>query len=319
VELEELLKKSEASGIKSLTLDEARLLSRLYRATSSDLLWVRARGGAADVSEYLNDLIGRAYAITYPGKRPRFSDVANFLVHVFPELMMREVWAVVAAILLFLGGGLFGFVGMAFDPDAAIYLVPEQHQKLDPEERAKQEAAGETASINEQMAFSSFLFTHNIQVAFLCFALGITAGVGTAIMLFVNGIMLGSLAFVYHSKNLGGWFWAWILPHGIPEITAICIAGAAGFVIARGMIAPKGLPRGLAVKKEAITAVKLLIGTLALFILAGCIEGTISQIHPPKLSVAFKVSFALAIGTGVYLYLWSGFLRRAVERRLAAA
>ena len=66
-------------------------------------------------------------------------------------------------------------------------------------------------------------------------------------------------------------------------------------------------------KREAITAVKLLLGTLALFILAGCIEGTISQIHPPKLSVGFKLSFAVAIGTGVYLYLWSGFLRRAMQ------
>src|SRR3954470_18250986 len=122
LELEQLLDKSESKGIKSLTLDEARLLSRLYRATSSDLLWVRARSGAADVSEYLNDLVGRAYALTYPGKRPRLSDVTNFLVNVFPDLMAREVWAVVAAILLFLGGGLFGYVGMVFDPDAAMYL-----------------------------------------------------------------------------------------------------------------------------------------------------------------------------------------------------
>lgn len=314
LELERLLNKSEAEGIKSLTLDEARLLAKLYRGTSSDLLWMRSRSGAADVSEYLNDLVGRAYAITYPGKKPRLQDVGHFLVHTFPDLMAREVWAVVASILLFLGGGLFGYVGMAFDPDAAIYLVPEQHQKLDPEQRAKDEAAGDTASVDRQVAFASFLFTHNIQVAFLCFALGITAGVGTALMLFVNGLFLGSLAWVYQSKHLAGWFWAWILPHGIPEITAICIAGAAGFVIARGMIAPKGLPRGLAVKREAITAVKLLIGTLALFVLAGCIEGTISQIHPPKLSVGFKLSFAIAVGTGVYIYLWSGLLRRKLLR-----
>lgn len=311
--LERLLNKSEAEGLKALSLDEARQLSRLYRAASSDLLWVRARRGAADVSEYLNDLVGRAYALTYPGKRPRLSDIGGFLTRAFPDLMMRELWPFLASVMLFLGGGAFGWAGMAFDPDAAIYLVPEQHQKLDPEARAKEEAAGETASVEQQAAFSSFLFTHNIQVAFLCFALGISAGVLTAVMLFANGIFLGSLAYAYHAKHLGGWFWAWILPHGIPEITAICIAGAAGFVIARGMIAPKGLPRGTAVKKEAVTAVKLLFGTLALFVLAGCIEGTISQIHPPKLSVGFKITFALVVGTGVYLYLFSAFIRRKLQ------
>ena len=132
-------------------------------------------------------------------------------------------------------------------------------------------------------------------------------GIGTAVMLFVNGLMLGSLAQVYAAKGMAGLFWAWILPHGIPEITAICIAGGAGLLLARGLAAPRGLDRGTALRKEAVTAVKLLLGTTALFVLAGCIEGTISQIHPPRLSVAFKVSFALLVGGGVYAYLLSGF------------
>jgi uncharacterized membrane protein SpoIIM required for sporulation len=116
---------------------------------------------------------------------------------------------------------------------------------------------------------------------------------------------------VYAAKGMAGWFWAWILPHGIPEITAICIAGAAGFVIARGQVAPRGLPRGMALRQEAVRAVKLLFGTLVLFVLAGFIEGTISQIHPPKLSVLFKVSFALTVGVGVYAYLCSDWMRGA--------
>lgn len=311
--LEKLLDKAEATGLKSLSLDEARHLSRLYRSASSDLLWVRARSGSADVSGFLNDLVGRAYAITYPGKRARPADVQRFLARGFPDLLAREWRVFVASLLLFCGGAGFGFLGMVVDPDAAHYLVPEQHLKLDPAKRADTEAKGDTASIEEQAAFSSFLFTHNIQVAFLCFALGVTVGVGTAVMLFINGVLLGALAQVYTAKGLAGWFWAWILPHGIPEITAICIAGAAGFLLARGLAAPGGLPRRQSLRKEAVLAVQLLLGTLALFVLAGCIEGTISQIHPPKLPVWFKVGFALLVGTGVYTYLLSGFLRRQVK------
>ncbi len=219
--------------------------------------------------------------------------------------------------LLFISGAGFGWLGMVFDPDAAPYLVPEQHLHMDPAKRAEEEAkraedgTKRGASVEEQAAFSSFLFTHNISVAILAFALGLTAGIGTAIALFANGLMLGSLAWVYASKGLAGWFWAWILPHGIPEISAICIAGAAGFVMARALVAPRGLSRRKALRKESVTAVKLLIGTFALFVLAGCIEGTISQIHPPRLSVLFKVSFALVVGTGVYAYLLSSFFRPA--------
>lgn len=308
--LERLLTKAETRGLKHLELDEARELSRLYRSTSSDLLWVRSRAGSADISGYLNDLVGRAYAITYPGKRLRLHEVGQFLTKGFADELKREWRAFAASLMVFFAGFGFGYLGMIYDPDAALYLVPAQHLKVDPVKRAK-DAADETSSVQTQAAFSSFLFTHNISVAFLAFALGITMGVGTALMLFINGVLLGALAYVYAAKDMAGWFWAWILPHGIPEITAICIAGAAGFVIARGLAAPKGLSRRDALRREATVALKLLMGTLLLFVLAGCIEGTISQIHPPRLSVAFKLGFALFVGTGVYVYLLSGWLRRS--------
>lgn len=312
--LERLLDKAERDGLKNLCLDDARALSRLYRSSSSDLLWVRAHGGAADVSGYLNDLVGRAYALTYPGKRPRLADVGRFLTLGFPEVMAREWRMFVAAFLLFWGGFGFGWVGMMADPEAGPYLVPEQHLKLDPQRREEDEAKNSGAGAGDQAVFTTFLFTHNIKVSFFAFALGLTAGVGTAILLFLNGVMLGSLAWVYASKGMAGWFWAWILPHGIPEISAIVIAGSAGFVLARALVAPRGLPRAAALKTEGKTALELLLGTLALFVLAGFIEGTISQIHPPRLSVGFKVSFALLIGGGVYAYLWSGAVRRWLGR-----
>ncbi|MBN8466587.1 stage II sporulation protein M [Corallococcus exiguus] len=308
-QLESLLDKSEGEGLRKLSLDEARSLGKLYRAVSSDLLWVRARSGSADVSAYLNDLVGRAYALTYPGRRPRFADVWAFVARGFPALLRHEWRMYVASVLLFLAGAGFGYVGMVVDPDAGHYLVPGQHVSLDPVKRAADEAAGKGMTVEEQAQFTTFLFTHNIQVAFLAFALGVTLGLGTAVMLFVNGLFLGALAQVYAAKGMAGWFWAWILPHGIPEISAICIAGAAGLVIARGMVAPGGLSRGQALRKEAVTAVKMLFGTLVLFVLAGFIEGTVSQIHPPKLSVAFKVGFALTVGAGVYAYLLSDWMR----------
>ena len=317
--LESLLDKSEAGGLKGLALEEARELSRLYRGASSDLLWVRARGASADVSAYLNDLVGRAYALTYPGRRPRAADLWAFVARGFPALVRREWRMLTAAALLFLGGAAFGWLGMLVDPDAAAYLIPAEHQKLDPVGRAADEAMEAGASVQEQAAFSSFLFTHNIQVAFLAFALGITAGLGTGVLLFANGLPLGALAWWYTSKGLAGWFWAWILPHGIPELTAIFIAGGAGLVLGRALVAPRGLTRRAALRHEALTAVQLLFGTLTLFVLAGFIEGSVSQIHPPRLSVAFKVSFALAVGAAVYAYLGSDWIRTARAARAEAA
>jgi uncharacterized membrane protein SpoIIM required for sporulation len=308
-QLGSLLDHAERAGLKALSLDEARSLSRLYRSASSDLLWVRSRVGSVEVSGFLNDLVARAYAMTYPGRRLRLSQAWRFLLEGFPDVVRSEWRVCVVALLLFFAGAGFGWLGMVFDPEAAPYLVPAEHLHIDPQARAAEESASGGATGDTQVAFASFLFTHNIQVAFLAFALGLSAGIGTLIMLFSNGLMLGSLAWVYTSRGLAGWFWAWLLPHGIPEITAICLAGAGGLVLGRALVAPRGLPRRVALREEGKVALSLLLGTLALFVLAGCIEGTISQIHPPRLSVAFKVAFALVVGSGVYAYLLSGFFR----------
>ncbi|MBL9037856.1 MAG: stage II sporulation protein M [Archangium sp.] len=307
--LQRLLERAEQVGLRGLSLDEAKSLARLYRAASSDLLWARAHDSSADVTGFLNDLVGRAYALTTPGRRFRWGDAWRFVTTGFPATVRAEWRACAASVLVFFAGAAFGWVGMAVDPRAAPYLVPEQHLDVDPAERAAQEAKAPGVGVEAQAAFSSFLFTHNISVAFFCFALGLTAGVGTAIMLFSNGLMLGALAWVYASKGLAGWFWAWILPHGVPEITAICIAGAAGFIVARGIVAPGALSRRDAVRSESVVAVRLVFGTLVLFVVAGCIEGTISQIHPPALSVEFKLGFAAVVAIAVYAYLGAAWLR----------
>lgn len=309
-QLESLLARAEKDSIAKLSLGDARSLSRLYRSASGDLLWVRARGASADVADYLNDLVARAYALTYPPERPRLAHVLRFIGRGFPLRIRAELRSVIAAILLTAAGGIFGAAGMRFDVNAREYLIPAQHQRIDPIQRARSEQTHSVASADEQAAFASFLFTHNISVAFLCFALGLTAGVGTAVMLFVNGLLLGALAQEYASKGLAGWFWAWILPHGIPELTAICIAGAGGFVLSRALIAPGGLSRRQALRREANQALELLLGSMLLFVVAGLVEGTISQIHPPRLSVAFKIGFALVLGTGVYAYLGSALFSR---------
>ena len=51
---------------------------------------------------------------------------------------------------------------------------------------------------------------------------------------------------VVAARQRGLFFWAWILPHGIPEITQIVIAGAAGLVIARGLLLPRRRARATA-------------------------------------------------------------------------
>ncbi len=302
--LSKLLDQIEGRGLKSLGLEEAREFGRLYRAASSDLLWARAQAASAELVEYLNDLVARGYAQTYPGQRPRLHDILSFFGAGFPRLVRSQWKAVLAAFALFWGGAFFGWTAMHLDERAGIFLVPAQHQSLDPDERISKEAHNEKGmGLQSQTAFSSFLFTHNIQVAFLAFALGLTLGIGTVVLLFVNGLFIGALAQVYEVKGHALWFWAWILPHGVPEITAICLAGAAGLVIGRAMAAPGERSRGAALREDGRLAVRMVLGTLPIFVVAGLVEGTISQIHEPHLPSVVKLLFAAAMTGLLAFYL----------------
>jgi uncharacterized membrane protein SpoIIM required for sporulation len=314
--LSRLLDRMESNGFKTLSLDEARHFGRLYRSASSDLIWARSHSANAELVDYLNALVARGYAQTYPGKAPRAAEVWHFYAARFPILFREHIRAFAAAYALFLTGVGVGYVGMKIDPEAASTLMPEQHLRLDPDERIKKEAEGKGASASEQGMFSSFLFTHNIEVAFLVFALGLTAAVGTAVLLFFNGLMLGSLATVYEAKGHALWFWAWILPHGIPEITAICIGGTAGLILGRAIVAPGDRGRGDALRTAAKIAVQLVLGCIPIFIVAGLIEGTISQIHEPRINSWVKVAFALGVGSLLAAYLAAAGRR---EQQMKAA
>lgn len=312
-ELEDLLARVEGSGLATLGIDGARRFGKLYRSVSSDLIRARTERVDASVTDYLNDLVARAYAQIHAGTGSRGRRLGLFFIEEFPRLFRAE-WKAIAlsAFLLFTGGGV-GAVAVALDADALGVLIPEQHQEMTPDERVDQDAQRSAHSGDQAAQFSSFLFTHNIQVSFLVFALGITFGVGTVSMLFYNGVPLGALAMQYHQAGEDLFFWAWILPHGIPELTSIFIAGGAGLLLARGLLLPGRRRRRDALVVEARRAARLVVGTMPVLIVAGLIEGTISQLHEPVIPYWSKLVFALLVGTGLFAWLLLAGRRRAPD------
>jgi uncharacterized membrane protein SpoIIM required for sporulation len=302
--LESMLVDVENSGLSSLSLGGAREFGRLYRAVSSDLIRARTELVNATVVDYLNDVVARCYAQLHASSAAHDHRVRDFFGLRFPRLFRRE-WRVIAlAAAVMLSGGVVGATAVALDPQSQGALIPDDHQEHTPEERVRRDQSGERQpSGDSSVAFSGWLFTHNIEVSFLVFALGITFGVGTLALLFYNGVPLGALAMQYHVAHLDLFFWAWILPHGVAELTEVCIAGGAGLIVARGLWLPGRWSRRDAVVQEAKTAACLVLGGMPILVLAGVIEGTISQMHEPLMPYVAKLLFAALIAIGVYAFL----------------
>lgn len=302
--LEASLTQIESVGLKRLSLAEARRFARLYRRVSSDLVLARSIQLQTERLDYLNGLVARGYAVMHGTAGRSRRGLRRFFLSDFPRHVRREWRLIALAALVLVLGAATGSFCVAHDPYALGALIPEDHQSFTPSERVLREAkSSATLAGDNAAAFSGWLFTHNMEVSLLVFALGLTYGLGTVALLFFNGVPLGALAMQYHLDGQDLFFWAWILPHGITELTVVCIAGGAGFGIARGLWLPGRWSRTWALAREARGATAMLLGALPLLGVAGAVEASISQMHPPALSYAAKLLFALGLASALLAYL----------------
>ena len=86
---------------------------------------------------------------------------------------------------------------------------------------------------------------------------------------------------------------SFVAPHGVLELPAIFKAGRAGLVIAGGLLFPGLLPRRDSLTRTGGQAVRLLLGTIPLLVVAGIIEGFLL---PSNLPAYGRFLLAAAMG-----------------------
>lgn len=303
--LEALLERVEATGLLALSPPEIREFGILYRRASSDLVSARSKTANAEVLEYLNDLVARAYGQVYRTRRHTAREIGTFLVAGFPRLF-RQCFAYFAlATALSLAAAAFGYVAGRRDPSAAYYLLPPEMARNLPVARGElRKSPGKVIDFNQMATLSGMIFTHNIEVACMAFAAGISLGIGTLVVLLVNGLLLGVFAAALSGPGTTVAFWSLILPHGIIELTAIFIAGAAGLMIGSALLVPGQRSRRDALLERGRDAVLLLLGTVPMFVCAGLIEGFITP--PAWIPPEVKLLFAGCTAVALVLYLGFG-------------
>lgn len=304
--LEELL--DEAQEAPEAALGPARLqeLLILYRSACADLNQARALTANPQLLGSINQLVGRAYRFVYRGRAGARLDLKGFFLREVPATFRRESpWIRLAAAALLLGAAL-GFGAALASPADAGSLVPEQMFTSSPSRRVEQIETGKERidSVAKAAGFGSYLYTHNIQVSFLTFALGALTFVGGFALLFYNGVLLGVIAARYLVDGAGIFFFAWVGPHGALEIPSIVFAGAAGLLAGRALLLPgeRGRPAAL---REAFPAVFRILATCAvLLVCAGLIEGSFSQMSAKSLPYGLKIGAAGVLFLAMYGWLF---------------
>lgn len=297
-ELEKLLDRFETEPMFRLNLEQAKRFHYLYERTSADLAKLVTFAAEPELRCYLETLVARAYSEIHEtrGDRKRFAPIAWFL-NTLPQTFRRHVKAFYLSTTVLIVGALFGGFAIAFDPEAKQTVMPEMFSSHlgDPTERVRrEEQSKQTPTAGQLTPFSTMLMTHNIRQAINALALGMTFGLGTLVVLFYNGVILGLIGVDYVAAGQTKFLLAWLMPHGVIEIPAFLIAGQTGLVLANALIG-WGKRERLAQRFRSVAPdlVTLIFGVGLMLIWAGLIEAFLSQYHEPVIPYSAKIVFGV--------------------------
>jgi uncharacterized membrane protein SpoIIM required for sporulation len=294
--LEAVLDRIEKKPEITLSIEQLERFHYLYQRASADLAKILTFSAEPNTRLYLEALVGRAFGeIHETREKPHRLRPLQWFFTTFPQTFRKHIRAFWIGLLTIVVGAAFGGFTVIVDSSTKQILLPFSHLQGDPSERVKKEEAVDTDRLKgAKTTFSSFLMTHNTKVAILTLALGLSWGIGTLIMLFYNGIILGAVAVDYVMAGETSFLLGWLLPHGAVEIPAILLAGQAGIVLAGALIGwGKPISLRMRLRKISNDLVTLISGVALMLVWAGIIEAFFSQYHEPVMPYAVKIGFGV--------------------------
>lgn len=292
--------KSFEEGLNRDFIDPERI-RYIYDELSDDLSYARTFFSEGRSEHYLNEMLAKAHYRIYRNRKESRSRIFTFWRKELPEALAASRKELALSGAIFLLAALLGVFSQLYQPSFADIILGEAYVEETLQNIEEGEAMGIYQKGNAPDAFMGITF-NNIRVAFITFAMGVIFSVGTGFILLQNGIMLGTFFtfFHQHGESFEAMTTVWL--HGTLEIASIVVAGCAGLVVGNSFLYPGSYPRKRSFLKGAKKGLKLAVGTVPFFVIAGFIEGFITRMAwlpvPVKLMVILLSLFFV-----VYYYV----------------
>jgi uncharacterized membrane protein SpoIIM required for sporulation len=85
---------------------------------------------------------------------------------------------------------------------------------------------------------------------------------------------------LYTSRGMGLEFLAWIAGHGVTELLAVALCGAAGLALGNAMLFPGRVKRLDRLAETGRAVAPIIVGSVLMFFIAAIIEGYLRQLLP---------------------------------------
>lgn len=273
-------------------------LAEIFIELTDDLAYAQTYYPDSKLTLYLNDLTAELYRYIYKNKKEKGKRLITFWTHELPMEFYKARKVALLAFSIFFAAVVIGAVSSAQNPDFFSFYVNDLDDRIDDIREGNPLAV--YGDSEEGVMFVQIAW-NNLRVSFLTFICGIFLGIGTILIIFDNGLMLGSFQYLFISENA---FWAsflgiWI--HGTIEISCIIIAGTAGLLIGNSILFPGTLSRGNSLQKGVKRGIKIFIGIIPLIILAAFLESFIT--NPRDYELHWIIRAVIIVASGAFV-LW---------------
>lgn len=259
---------SELTKRRHLTGAEADELVRLYQLVATHLSTVRSVAPDPALVSRLSTLVGAARTRLAGSHEPAWSDVRRFVVLSLPAALYRLRWWSIAVTLACVAVGVVAGLTVYHDPSALASVGSPSQREQYVEEMFE-------AYYEPGLGFAGMVWTNNAWIAAQCVAFGIT-GAWPVYVLFANAVGVGEIGGMMAAYDRLDVFFSLILPHGLLELTAVFVAGAAGLRLFWTLVAPGQRPRSRALAEEGRALFTVAIGLVAVLAVSGLIEGFVT-------------------------------------------
>jgi len=287
-------------------------LAARFVALTDDLAYAQTFYPTSPTTAYLNAATARLHQRLYQNKREDGGRFGRFWARELPLVVARHHGTLAVAAALFVLFALVGALSAAYDDTFVRVVLGDSYVNQTLVNIRKGDPMAVYKSGPEALMFLG-ITANNVFVALRTYVLGATLGVGTVAALFQNGVMLGAFQFFFYKYHVlrASVLTIWI--HGTLEISAIVLAGGAGLVMARGLLFPGTYSRAEAFRQSARDGLKLAVGLVPIFVVAGFLEGFVTRHTEMPVAASLAIIGGSAAFMGWYFIVYPRQLTRRAD------
>jgi uncharacterized membrane protein SpoIIM required for sporulation len=251
-------------------------IAELFIQVTDDLSFARTRYPNSRTVKYLNAIASKVHTEIYKNRREDKNRFFTFWKYEVPELMGEIQKPLFYAFIIFVVAGVIGAVSAYYDDTFVRLIMGDGYVNMTLENIRNGNPTKVYAGESELMMFFSITW-NNIMVSFRVFVFGVLASIGTGFYLFYNGLMAGTFIMFFATEQQLSQAFPVIMLHGTIELSSIVIAAAAGFTMGNSLLFPGTYARLTSFKMGAMKGLKIIMGLVPFFILAGFIESFVTR------------------------------------------